>query len=99
IRLPALERAADMFNSRGPAAPTWRYSNPKGSCLSVFLGPPPLVVTEDEIEEGVRAADGALDDIGAQGGAGGGRRKGERKRGRQGSHADIQTDGKGGATQ
>jgi taurine--2-oxoglutarate transaminase len=32
---------------------------------NVFLVAPPLVVAEDEIEEGVRAADGALDDIGA----------------------------------
>ncbi len=32
---------------------------------NVFLVAPPLVVTEEEIEEGVRAIDGALDDIGA----------------------------------
>jgi acetylornithine/succinyldiaminopimelate/putrescine aminotransferase len=32
---------------------------------NVFLVAPPLVVAEDEIEEGVRTVDGALDDIGA----------------------------------
>lgn len=32
---------------------------------NVFLVAPPLVVAEDEIEEGVRSVDGALDDIGA----------------------------------
>jgi hypothetical protein len=32
---------------------------------NVFLVAPPFVVAEDEIEEGVRPVDGALDDIGA----------------------------------
>jgi hypothetical protein len=32
---------------------------------NVFLVAPPLVVAEGEIEEGARAVDGALDDIGA----------------------------------
>lgn len=32
---------------------------------NVFLVAPPLGVAEDEIEDGVRAVDGALDDIGA----------------------------------
>jgi hypothetical protein len=32
---------------------------------NVSVVAPPLVVAEDEIEEGVRGVDGALDDIGA----------------------------------
>jgi adenosylmethionine-8-amino-7-oxononanoate aminotransferase len=47
-----LERAL----ARG-AYPMARYN--------VFLVAPPFVVAEDEVEEGVRAVDGALDDIGA----------------------------------
>ena len=35
------------------------------ACYNVFLVAPPLGVAADEIEEGLRASDGALDHIGA----------------------------------